>query len=77
MYHCLASPKGFLIDQAEKLINDQSSLWTEDATDSVRFLVHEEAAARFRALQQAIPDLELRLVSFSYASPGRWVPNDD
>ena len=77
MYHCLASPKGFLVDQTERLISDQSALWTDDAAQSVRFLGYEAAASRYRALHQAIPDLEIRLVSFAYASPGIWLAVDD
>lgn len=77
VYHCLASPLGFLMDHQHVLIDDRSPLWTSDPTLSLRFLSYEPAAHRLKVLQSVIPDLEIRLVSFRYASGGTWVVADD
>jgi hypothetical protein len=77
VYHCLASPKGFLVDHSNQLIGDQSPLWTDDANLSLRFLVQDLAAERVRRLRPIHPDLTLRLVSFAYASPGIWLATDE
>ena len=77
VYHCLASPQGFLRDHSQDLISDQSPLWTDSAADSLRFLAHDVAAARLQQLQRFIPDLAISLVSFQYAPSGVWTPADD
>lgn len=77
VYHCLASRQGFLRDHSDDLIHDASGLWTDDAAHSLRFLTGDTAQARVKLLAHALPELDIRLVTFHYASPGVWVPADD
>lgn len=77
VYHCLTGPQGFLLDHSNVQISDQSPLWTDNAADSLRFLVHDKAAARLQQLRQFIPELTISLVSFQYAPSGVWTPAND
>ena len=77
VYHCLKGPQGYLLDHSNVQISDQSPLWTDNAADSLRFLVHDVAAARLQQLQQFIPELTISLVSFQYAPSGVWTQAND
>lgn len=75
MYHCLFSPsQGYLRDHQHGRVDDHSQLWTADPASSLRFLDQDEAVARIRSLGHLGLDVQIKLVSFSYASAGQWIP---
>jgi hypothetical protein len=77
VYHCLVSPQGFLRDHSDALICDQSTLWTSNPAESLRFLGQDAAAERLRQLHSLIPELTITCVNFQCASAGTWIPLDD
>jgi hypothetical protein len=77
MYHCLLSPMGYLLDQDNNLINDNSMLWTNDPSLSLRFLSQEAAIKRLRILKEIIPTIDMKSVVFNYTPAGAWIARND
>ena len=63
---CLTLNGRFLKDHSDQLVTDNSVLLTDDASESLKFVDQDIAAARASALQSNGLDVGLLLVVFPY-----------